>query len=49
MTYLDGRRFQSEQFVTGAFCVAVHVDEDMYTVRLDTVGSFTITRDLKRW
>lgn len=44
---LDRGRAESENFVTSAFGIAVHVDEDLDTVRVDPVGSLPIARDLK--
>ena len=42
-SYLDGSRAQCKELVAGTFCVAVHVDQDVESILLDTIGSLTIT------
>ena len=45
---LDGRRTKSKNLISGSFCVAVHVQEDMDAVLVDSVGRFAVARDLRK-
>lgn len=45
--HLNGCRPQSEDLVPRSFSVAVHVQEDMNSIRIDAVSSSAIAGDLK--
>ena len=46
-SYLDGSGAQCKELVAGTFCVAIHVDQDVESILLDTIGSLTITGYLR--
>ena len=47
-SYLDRGRPHGEYFVACTFRVAIHIDQHVNTITIDTIGSLSVTRVLRQ-